>query len=160
LTQAFTSPTLGYSIRYPAGWPAPATEEGPIPGGADVFESAAGGWHLRIFSVAVPNGVVVDDWILRNLQNSDDPACMPRRDTQEVVTVSGHEGRILGFCGVPPAPQIEATVVADKRAYLLTLFDTREVPNAVEARALFDRFATTITLDPAGAGGSPKPSPS
>jgi len=159
LTQAFTSPTLGYSIRYPAGW-TPSTGEGPIPGTAETFESAAGGWRLRIFSVAVPDGVVVDDWILRNLQNSDDPACMPRRDTQEAVTIGGHEGRIIGFCGVPPAPQIESTVVADKRAYLLTLWDLQEAPSAVEARALFDRFATTITLDPAGAGGSPKPSPS
>ena len=41
-------------------------------------------------------------------------------------TVDGHEGRILGFCGVPPAPQIEATVVVDKRAYLFTLFDCPE----------------------------------
>ncbi len=159
LTQAFTSPTLGYSIRYPAGW-LPTTGEAPIPGGADAFASAAGGWYLRIFSVAVPDGVVVDDWILRTLQNSDDPACMPRRDTQEAVTIGGHEGRILGFCGVPPAPQIEATVVVDKRAFLFTLSDGREVPNAGEARALFDRFATTITLDPGSAGGSPKPSPS
>ena len=52
---------------------------------------------------------------------------MPPRDTQESVTVDGHEGRILGFCGVPPAPQIEATVVVDKRAYLFTLYDGREV---------------------------------
>ena len=115
---------------------------------------------MRATSVAIPNGVAVDDWIVHTLQNSDDPGCMPPRATQEAVTVGGHAGRIVGFCGVPPAPQIEATVVADKRAYLLTLFDGREVPNAAEARALFDRFATTITLDPASAGGSPKPSPS
>ena len=76
------------------------------------------------------------------------------------VTVDGHEGRILGFCGVPPAPQIEATFVVDKRAYLFTLFDSREAPNAEEARALFDRFMATIKLDPQSAGGSPRPSPS
>ena len=78
----------------------------------------------------------------------------------ESVTVDGHEGRILGFCGVPPAPQIEATVVVDKRAYLFTLYDGREAPDAEEARALFDQLAATITLDPASAVGSPKPSPS
>ena len=85
---------------------------------------------------------------------------MPRRDTQESVTIDGHEGRLLGFCGVPPAPQFEATVVVDERAYLFTLFDAREPANEEEARALFDRFLTTVTLDPVSAGGSPKPSPS
>ena len=161
MTQAFTSPTFGYSIRYPAGWTVtPTTGEGPTPGGADDFGSAAGGWYFRALSRAIPDGVVVDDWILGTLQQSGDPECMPPRDTQESVTVDGHEGRILGFCGVPPAPQIEATVVVDKRAYLFTLYDGRKAASEEEARALFDRFTTTITLDPGSAGSSPKPSPS
>lgn len=161
LTQAFTSPTFAYSIRYPAGWTVtPTTGEGPPPFSADDFVSAAGGWYLRALSVAVPDGVVVDDWILQTLQRSDDPGCMPPRNTQESVTVDGHEGRILGFCGVPPAPQIEATVVVEGRAYLFTVYDVRGVPNEDEARALMDRLMTTITLDPASAVGSPKPSPS
>ena len=161
LTRAFTSPTFGYSIQYPAGWTVtPTTGEGPTPGGADEFVSAAGGWYLRALSRAVPDGVVVDDWILQTLQQSDDPGCMPRRDTMESVTIDGNEGRVLGFCGTPPAPQIEATVVVDKRAYLFTLFDPQEAPSEAEARALFDRLTTTITLDPGSAGGSPNPSPS
>lgn len=161
MTQAFTSPTFGYSIQYPAGWTVtPTTGEGPTPGGADDFVSAAGGWYLRVLSRAVPDGVVVDDWILQTLQQSNDPGCMPRRNTMESVTVDGREGRLSGFCGVPPAPQIEATVVVDKRAYLFTLFDARKAPSEEEARALFDRFTTTITLDPGSAGGSPNPSPS
>lgn len=161
MTEAFTSPTFGYSIQYRAGWAAsPTTGEGPIPGGADEFSSAAGGWYFRALSAAAPNGVVVDDWIVQTLQHSADPACMPPRPTQESVTVDGHEGRVLGFCGVPPAPQIEATVVVDKRVYLFTLFDGRDVPDAVEARALFDKLAATITFDPASVGGSPSPSPS
>ena len=76
------------------------------------------------------------------------------------VTVDGHEGRLLGFCGVPLAPQIEATVVVDERAYLFTLYDDQPAPSEQEARALFDRLMTTITLDPASAVGSPTPSPS
>lgn len=161
LTQAFTSPTFHYSIRYPAGWKVnPTTGEGPTPGGADEFTSAAGGWYLRTVARGVPDGVVVDDWILGTLQRSDDPGCMPPRNTMETVTISGHEGRILGFCGLPRAPQIEATVVVDKVAYLFTLFDGRGVPDEGEARALFDKFLTTITLDPASAVGSPTPSPS
>ena len=161
MTQAFTSPTFGYSTRYPAGWiTTPTTGEGPSAGGADDFVSAAGGWYLRGLSRAIPDGVVVDDWILSTLQDSGDPACMPRRETMESVTVDGHAGRLLGFCGTPPAPQIEASFVVDKRAYLFTLYDGREAPDEQEARALFDRFMTTTTLDPASAVGSPKPSPS
>ena len=161
LTQVFTSPTFGYSIRYPAGWRVtPTTGEGPSPGGADELYSAAGGWYLRALSRAVPDGVVVDDWILQTLQQSDSPLCTPPRDTQESVTIDGHEGRVLGFCGVPPAPQIEATVVVDRQAFLFTLFDLREVTNKDEARALMDRVMTTITLDPASAVASPSASPS
>ena len=162
LTQAFTSPTFGYSIRYPAGWKVTSTDvgEAPFSDGSDDFVSAAGGWYLRALSRAVPDGVVVDDWIVHTLQQSDDAGCMPRRDTQELVTVDGHEGRILGFCGAQPAPQIEATFVVDRRAYLFTLFDTQEAPSATEARALFDKIAATVKLDPQSAGGSPSPSPS
>jgi hypothetical protein len=161
MTQTFTSPTFGYSIKYPAGWTVtPTTVDGPTPGGADALVSEAGGWFLRASSAAIPDGVVVDDWIRQTLTYSDDAGCAPARKTLESVTIDGHEGRILGFCGVPPAPQIEATVVADKRVYLFTLFDSQEVPKADEARALFDRLASLIKLDPASAGGSPKPSPS
>ena len=162
LTQAFTSPTFGYSMRYPAGWTVTATTDGgPTPAGSDDFVSAAGGWYFRASSVPIPDGVVVDDWIPQVLQKADDPGCMPPRNTQESVVIGGHEGRILGFCGVLPAPQIEATVVLGKRAYLFTLFDSQDVPNEAEARALFDRIQATITLDPARAvRSSPKPSSS
>jgi hypothetical protein len=78
----------------------------------------------------------------------------------ESVIVDGHDGRILGFCGTPPAAQIEATVVIDNTAYLYTLFDFRGTPNEAEARALFDRLMTTIKLDPASVAGAPSPSPS
>ena len=161
LTQAFTSPTFGYSMQYPAGWTAsPTAGEGPTPGGADEFDSAAGGWHLRALSRPVPDGVVVDDWIVRTLQTSNDAGCMPQRSTMESVTVDGHEGRLLGFCGAEPAPQMEASVVVGKRVYLFTLFERQSAPREQEARALFDRFMATVRLDPASAGGSPKPSPS
>ncbi len=159
LTQAFSSPMFGYSIQMPVGWRASPTD-GPTPAGADAIVSAAGGWFLRGLSRPIPDGVVVDDWITHTLQQSDDPGCMPPRNTQEALTVDGHEGRILGFCGVPPAPQIEATFVVGKRDYLFTLFDSRGAANQDEARALFDRLAATIKLDPQSAGGSPNASPS
>lgn len=161
LSQAFTSPTFGYSIQYPAGWTVtPTTGEGPTGGGADDFVSAAGGWYFRALSVAVPDGVVVDDWIRQTLTHSNDAACAPPRDTLESVTIDGREGRILGFCGVPLAPQIEATVVVEKRAYLFTLYDAQEAASEEEARALFDAFTATIKLNPEDAEGSPGPNPS
>jgi hypothetical protein len=161
LTQEFTSPTFGYSTKYPAGWISnPTTGEGPSPGGADEFTSAGGGWYLRALSRPVPDGVVVDDWVVRTLQHSDDPGCAPPRNTMESVTVDGQEGRVLGFCGTPPAPQIEASVVVGKTAYLYSLFDGRETPDEAEARTLFDRFMATVKLDPASVAGSPKPSAS
>jgi hypothetical protein len=118
---------------------------------------------FRVLSVAVPDGVVVDDWIVQRLTYSDDADCARPRNTLEPVTIDGHAGRLLGFCGDPLAPQIEATVVVDKRAYVFTFFDGREgdgPPNEDRARAMFDALAATITLDPQAAGGSPNPSPS
>lgn len=160
LTQAFTSPTFGYSIRYPAGWREDPTD-GVTPDGVDFLHSAAGGWNFRALSVAIPDGVVVDDWIASTLTQSDDAGCTPPRNTLESVTVDGRQGKLLGFCGTPTARQIEATVVVDERAYLFTLYDAKEpAASEAEARALFDRLTATITLDPGSAGGSPKPSPS
>ena len=158
LTQAFTSPTFGYAIQYPAGWNLD-TSDGPNPGGAEGFNSPTGGWRLRVLSRAVPTGVGVDEWIMQNLTVSGDGACMPARSTLATVIVDGHEGRIQGFCGLPPATQIEATVVVDSRVYLFTLWDLRgdAVANDAEARALFLRFMTTVTLDPAAAS-TPGPS--
>ena len=161
LTQAFTSPTFGYSMKYPTDWTVtPTIGVGPDSGAADEFDSGAPGWYLRSLSRSIPEGAAVDDWIVGTLQVSSDSGCMPPRHIQESVIIDGHEGRIMGFCGRGPAPQVEATVVADKRAYLLTLFDNRPVPNESETRALFDRFAATITLDPASAVEVPAPSPS
>jgi hypothetical protein len=85
---------------------------------------------------------------------------MPPRHAQESITVDGHDGRILGFCGTGPAPQIEATVVVDDRAYLITLYDARDPANEEEARALFDKFLSTIELDPQSIAALPGPSPS
>ena len=148
-------------MQYPVGWiSSPTAGEGPTPGGADEIVSAAGGWYFRGLSRPVPDGVAVDDWVLRTLQHTDDPGCAPPRNTMDSVTVDGHDGRILGFCGTPPTPQIEATVVIDKTAYLYTLYDGRGTPNEAEARALFDRLMTATKLDPASIQGSPSPSPS
>jgi hypothetical protein len=162
MTEEFTSPTFGYSLRYPAGWKATATTgAGPLPSQeADIFEPASGGGRFRALSVAVPDGVVVDDWISRYLTMSDVADCSAPRDTLEPVTINGQAGRLRGFCGNPPSPEIEATIVVADRAYLFTLFQfpPEGTASEVEARAFFDAFAATITLNPQDAKDSPSPS--
>ena len=83
---------------------------------------------------------MVDDWILRTLQ----PCSTDRRvhaSTQHPGTGDRSTATKAGswaFAATPLAPQIEAIVVVGNRAYLFTLFDNPEMPNADEARALFD----------------------
>ena len=65
LTQSFTSPTFGYSIRHPAGWAVtPTTGEGPTPDGQIPSSPRPRAGIFRATSLAIPDGVVVDDWIL------------------------------------------------------------------------------------------------
>ena len=163
MTQAFTSATFGYSIRYPPDWIATArSKNGPRPGDeADTFDPVGGGGAFRALSVVMPDGVVVDDWISQNLTYSDKADCARPRNTLEVVTIDGHAGRLRGFCGSPTATEIEATVVIDNRVYLFTLFRFEEggaTASEEEVRAWFDAFAATITLNPQDAEGSPRPS--
>ncbi len=164
MTQAFRSPTFGYSIRYPAGWKVtPTFKDGLTADGADHFDSVDGLQLFRALSVVVPDGMVVDDWIARNLTQSSVVTCAPPRNTLDPVTIDGHDGRLRGFCGAPPATEIEASVVIGNRVYLLTLFDYREgdgLANEDEIRAVFDAFTATIKLDPQSARGLPSPSPS
>ena len=115
---------------------------------------------FRAMSVLVPDGQSIDDFIVGNLTASANAACSPRPDTLEAVTIDGHEGRVRGFCGEPPATEIEASVVIGRRVYLFTLFWYASVPAPTEAevRASFDAFTATITLDPESArAAEPQP---
>lgn len=156
MTQLFTSARLGYSIRYPADWVATSGE------GSETFDAPALSASFRVLSAVVPDGVAADDYIVGTLTTDPIAACSPRPDTLPVVTIDGQEGRLRGFCGEPPATEIEASVVIGKRVYLFTLFWYAKSPpaNEAEVRALFDAFTSTITLDPPEAAGSPNPSPS
>jgi hypothetical protein len=154
-TRPFTDSRFGYSIRYPADWVASSGE------GSESFDAPGLFATFRALSVVVPDGLVVDDFIVSRLTSSNVSACSPRPDTLEVVTIDGREGRVRGFCGEPPATEIEATVVIGRRVYLFTLFWLAKGPaTEAEVRAWFDAFTATITLDPPEAAGSPNPSPS
>ena len=149
MTKPFTSSEFGYSIRYPADWHI-RDDLGP-PSGSDLFVGSGDFAAFRALSVVVPDGLVIDDYIVSTLTNSNVSACIRRPDTLEAVTIDGHEGRLRGFCGEPPpATEVEATVVIGRRVYLFTLFWFAETPAPTEseARAWFDAFTATITLDP------------
>jgi hypothetical protein len=156
MTKPFTSAEFGYSIRYPVDWVATRG------GGSETFDAPGAFVSFRALSAVVPDGLSADDFIVGTLTTSPIAACSPRPDTLPVVTIDGHEGRVRGFCGEPPATEIEATVVISRRVYLFTLFwyAKTPAPNEAEVRAWFDAFTATITLDPPEAAGSPNPSPS
>ena len=109
----------------------------------------------------VPDGMVIDDWISQNITNADKAGCASPRGTLEQVTIDGQPGRLRGWCGDPPAMEIEATVVVNNRVYVFTLFrGSREGSSEADERALFDAFSATIKLNPDDAEGSPGPGPS
>ena len=164
MTQAFTSPTFGYSLRYPADWVAsPTSADGPSSTGQTPSTKPMGRGGSGCRPSWCRTEWSIDDWISQNLTYSTDADCARPRNTLEQVIIDGHAGRLRGFCGNPPATEIESTVVVDNRVYLFTMFWFVEGTGAVneaEVRSWFDAFTATMTLDPGSAGGSPKPSPS
>ena len=92
LTQAFTSPAFGYSIRYPAGWDADSddAETDRHPGGVDTFGPLAGAGISALVcrGPGRSRGRCLDR---PDPQQSTDAGCMPPRSTQETVTIDGHE---------------------------------------------------------------------
>jgi hypothetical protein len=175
MTQSFTSEKYGYSVRYPADWRVePATTLWFPPdwgaSGSDLRELdefvPVGDLELfRAASALAPDAALVDDWIAQFITMSNVAECNPPRETLEQVVIGGEAGRLRGFCGNPPATEIEATVVVGRRVYVFTLFNGGgEGSGAIEAdeRALFDAFTSTIELHPedAQAPASIVPGPS
>jgi hypothetical protein len=173
MTQSFTSEKYGYSVRYPADWRVdPATTFWSPPewkasagdsSALDLITPVVGPRLFRAASALAPDAASVDDWIAEFITMSDFADCNPPRETLEPVVIGGKAGRLRGFCGNPPATEIEATVVVDRRVYVFTLFSFVE-SGAIEAdeRALFDALAATITLSPENAQARPSivPGPS
>ena len=156
LTQTFTSPWYGYSIKYPADpWGAiPATTQfDPVAWAAangptswmDVIRPVTDGF-LRIASARVPDGADGEDWVATYFGNDCSTAC-------EDVVIDGQPGRL----SVDP-DEIEATLIVDGRAYVFTLFTGQGAIK--DGRAMFDAFMATVDLRPNDAIVAPMTSPS
>ncbi len=156
LTEAFDS-AYAYSIAYPADWTATAAAEVWSPeewlaagapeepfdwirSSSERYQDAA----LRAASGLLPEGASADDWIRQYVIGEAGGACDPPRETTEAIVIDGHPGRLRDLCG-----EIEATVVAERRVYVFTLFVRySDPPVKTGARELFDALAATIQLRP------------
>ena len=156
LTQTFVSSNNGFSIQYPddaAIEPAtlglePLVEQDNK--GFDFLHSETFG-SLRGASMAVPDGVSIDNWVDQSVVHYQPGGCGVPRSEQLEITIDGQPGRISESC----PSEIEATVVAGQRLYLFTLLS-----DASDARAIFDAYASTIDLRPEDAAQGPSPTPS
>jgi hypothetical protein len=169
LSQTFNSSVHGFSISHPDGWTvehatgARSSDEweadtGPVdihdfvraPGAStpnDLPGSAQ--FVLRVTSIAAPEGVAADTWISENITGTGGD-CLPPAVALVDIDIDGRRGSLRDSCG-----ELEATVVADGRIYVFTLFVNASVS---DGRAMFEALAETITLRPAEALTSPRPS--
>jgi hypothetical protein len=167
LTETFDS-SYGYSINYPDDWTVTAAVAAFVPPPAfddrqvDIFLEPRTGLAIRMFSVVMPSGADSDDWIVDNLTGTEGGVCDAPPSRLEAIEIDGFPARLRDNCH-----EVEATVVAGQRVYLITLFLPHPIsvnegarwPNfgvttePSGGRALFDAFAETIRLHPEEAPG-------
>jgi hypothetical protein len=161
MTETHVSTHYSYSMRYPADWfgeqasgawspPEWKAADSPFEP-FDFFGHRDGSPVFRAASAPLPDGLPdVNDWIEEFLIFGD-PACVPPRETQELISIDGAPGRLWDGCG-----EVEATVVLEGRVYMFTLFLGSD--QATNGRELFDALAATIDLRREDAA-LPSPSP-
>jgi hypothetical protein len=93
---------------------------------------------FRGSSIAVPDGVSIDQWVDQYVGYQPGGCSVPRGDQLE-MTIDGQPGRVWD----QGPGEIEATVVAGGRLYVFTLFAETGV-----SRPVFDAYAATIHLRP------------
>jgi hypothetical protein len=148
LTEMFVSPTMGYSVHYPAGWePDPATEpwlptsanfwDDPV---GDRIESEVAGFRGTSQPLAADQ--TGEEWLDAYFGSS--PGCGEREDVpvgDQVGTIDLNGCRGLGrLRGLV----FDLAVVADGRGYNFTM--EGEVDHA-----LFLAMLATVTFDPESA---------
>jgi len=165
LTQSFTSPRNGFSIRYPAGWTATPATESWAPGTAldwgqpqlDALQSKTE--RFVVSTQRLNPGDSANDWLLRmcRLYEAGWVQCDTALPTWPVITVGAATGRIFqngvggGAMPVDGGRVFDAFMVIGDRGYEVTL-------DGLVDRATFDAMLESMTLDPASAvDASPSP---
>jgi hypothetical protein len=153
LTETFVSTVNGFSIGYPDDATVDPTT---VSWNVDVEQDneqfdfiLAEAYSLRGASTEIPDGVSIDDWVDREIVGYQPGSCGNPRSEQLEITIDGQAGRVWEGC----PGEVEATIVADGRLYLFTLFGDGA------SRAAFDTYAATIDLRPEEAA-VPSASPS
>ena len=146
-TSTFVSPTNGLTFDYlDRGGLSPATSlwdplTQPLPddtgahdGPFDVVETGLAA-VFKAASTRFPDGAPIDAWVDEHLTPG---FCGIPRSQQAEITIDGHQGKVQEC-----AHQIDATVIAGGRLYLVSLLHDRR-----DARAVFDVWVATIHLTP------------
>jgi hypothetical protein len=153
LTQTFTSPWYGYSIRHPADWeaiqaqgffePAQFAAQGGPSEWLDVIHPTTSDGLFRAGSAAIPEGGSVDD-VLR--------AYWGIQSDLEDVSIGGQPARLRDGDG-----EVEAAAVVGDRVYVFTLFSG---DGAIQNdRGVFDALMASVEFHPEDAVAAPSPTP-
>jgi hypothetical protein len=160
LSETFTSPWYGYTIRYPAGW-----EAVPAQSAFDLLAFGAAGGPSEWLDVLHPtssNGLFraasYEPWPPA-IAGSDDLVrlYMGFQEDLETVSIGGLPARLRVGDG-----EVEAAVDVDGRVYFFTLFEGQggDQPGIANGRALFDALMASVEFHPEDAAEAPAGSPS
>jgi len=146
--KAFTSPLLGYSVKYPSGLavtPAARPWTGGYSTSASMTDRYGGGIGYVATSTRIPAGMTFDQWYTGYDTSRYDTApqfgtCEPQQ-LEETVVVDGVQGRLDVHC---PTYYFEAVVSSGGRAYVFTAYYPI-------SRPAFEAFLATIHLTPTSA---------
>ena len=152
LTETFTSPRHGYSVRYPTGWTTqPATK--PWTSGIDTLYrdpalDAIGGDEalLAVASAPLKEGQTAEQWLAPYCRSgSSGTACGPTITIGDATGYVGEDGSSAEGGTVETGGVIfDAAVVSGSRGYIF-VFDGHV------SRAFFEAILKTVTFDPASA---------
>ena len=154
LTETFTSPRNGFSVRYPAGWTIrPATARWPrnffLPLGNPALDELthAGEARLVIASQSLAPGQTADDWLAAYFHPYEGARpCDGDRSAWPRLPVSGSTG-YLDADGCPASDRdvwFDLIASSGDRVYQIRLYGNVDL-------AYFKAVLAAITLDPAAA---------
>jgi hypothetical protein len=156
LTEMFTSPAYGYSIRIPTGWATrPATRIWSSIGSNlwgsgfnDELSSASAGVRFSGTSMALATGQSAEDWLTSYAGGAD-------RAGWKEIPIDGETGYLTadGVAAAsgtisPGGLMYDAVVISGDRAYNFNM-------DGKVDRAMFDAFVGTVVLDAASVGALP-----